>query len=203
MSLPDNFVYLEDIDSSIIQDIKYFSDDNFIGRPIKGYSAARCILTLPAALALAKVQKILQQQSLSLKVFDGYRPQTAVNDFIDWAKEPSDQKMKTSFYPRVNKADFFEQGYIAAQRSTHSRGSTVDLTITRMDNIDLPMGSSFDFMDELSNYHSAEISDEARKNRLLLREIMQIDFKPYDVEWWHFTLKKEPFPDQYFDFQVL
>lgn len=206
MLLPDNFVYLEDIDASIIQDIKYFSHDNFIGRPIKGYLDSRCILTLPAALALTKVQKTLQQQSLSLKVFDCYRPQTAVNDFIDWAKEPHDQKMKSSFYPRVDKANFFDQGYIAKERSTHSRGSTVDLTIVRLapdqTNIDLPMGTSFDFMDKLSNYYATEISEEARSNRLLLREVMQTAFIPYDVEWWHFTLKNEPFPDQYFDFPV-
>jgi len=205
MSLPDNFVYLEDIDPSIIQDMKYFTYDNFIGRPIKGYETGRCIITRPAALALAKVQKILQQQSRSLKVFDCYRPQTAVNDFIEWGDDALDQKMKASYYPRVNKADFFTLGYVG-KKSGHTRGSTVDLTIVRVEpdkNVtELAMGTHFDFMDEHSHYFSTQVSEEARKNRILLREVMQTDFNPYDIEWWHFSLKNEPFPDIYFDFPV-
>ncbi len=205
MALPANFVYLEDIDPSIIQDVKYCTSDNFIGRPIKGYEKPRCILTLPAALALAKVQQELQKQSLSLKVFDCYRPQTAVNDFIEWSKDDSDQKMKASFYPRVNKIDFFDLGYVGA-KSGHTRGSTVDLTIVRQVQgqhaIELAMGTHFDFMDELSHYFSNQVSDEARKNRMLLRNAMQAEFQPYDIEWWHFTLKNEPFPNTYFDFFV-
>ncbi len=205
MSLPDNFVYLEDIDPSIIQDIKYFTHDNFIGRPIAGYKTARCILTRPAALALAKVQKELQEKSLGLKVFDCYRPQTAVNDFIEWSKDASDQKMKAAYYPRVNKADFFTLGYVG-KKSGHTRGSTVDLTIVRLEPHqsakELAMGTQFDFMDEHSHFLSDHIPAHARENRLLLRNVMQTDFKPYDIEWWHFTLKNEPFPDTYFDFSV-
>ncbi len=205
MSLPDNFVYLENIDPTIIQDMKYFSHDNFIGRPIKGYETGRCILTRPAAMALAKVQKTLQQQSLSLKVFDCYRPQMAVDDFSEWADNVSDQKMKASYYPRINKADVFSLGYVA-KKSGHTKGSTVDLTIVKIEPgqavTELAMGTHFDFMDELSHYSSAQISNEERKNRLLLREIMQTDFDPYDKEWWHFSLKNEPFPNIYFDFPV-
>ncbi len=206
MPLPTHFVYLEDIDPSIIQDIKYFSEDNFLGRRVNGYQAARCILTLPAALALAKVQKQLLQQSLSLKVFDCYRPQIAVDDFIEWAKNPSDQKMKESHYPRINKADVFTLEYVA-EKSGHTRGSTIDLTIVKINPdksvVELAMGSHFDFMDELSHYASTEISEEERQNRLQLRVAMQADFNPYYKEWWHFTLKNEPFPTTYFNFPVI
>jgi D-alanyl-D-alanine dipeptidase len=204
MALPDNFVYLEDVDPSIIQEIKYFTHDNFIGRPIAGYETARCILTRPAALALTKIQKQLQSQSLSLKVFDCYRPQTAVNDFIKWSQDASDQKMKATYYPRINKADVFTLGYVA-EKSGHTRGSTVDLTIVRVDHQsinELAMGTHFDFMDERSHYFSDHIQNESRENRQLLRTVMQTDFEPYDMEWWHFTLKNEPFPETYFDFAV-
>ncbi len=204
MSLPNQFVYLKDIDPSIIQDMKYFTHDNFIGRPIAGYEAAQCILTKSAALALAQVQQKLKQQSLSLKVFDCYRPQIAVNDFIQWSQDPTDQKMKEQYYPRVNKADLFTLGYIAA-KSGHTRGSTVDLTIVHIKHPSqqLDMGTHFDFMDEFSHTFSEHIQGEKRENRLLLRNLMQeANFNPYDKEWWHFTLKNELFPDTYFDFPV-
>jgi len=206
MALPDKFVYLKDVDSSIIQEMKYITQDNFIGRPIAGYEAAQCILTQPTALALAKVQQALKSQGLSLKVFDCYRPQTAVNDFIKWSKDVTDQKMKARYYPRVDKADFFTLGYVGA-KSGHTRGSTVDLTIVRLESNqppkELAMGTRFDFMDELSHALSEHIQGKPRDNRLLLRNTMQqAGFNPYDTEWWHFTLRNEPFPDTYFDFPV-
>jgi D-alanyl-D-alanine dipeptidase len=204
MALPNGFVYLKEIDPSIIQDMKYLTHDNFIGRPIAGYELPRCILTRQAAMALANVQKKLNQQSLSLKVFDCYRPQTAVNDFIAWSKDPADQKMKLHYYPRVDKADVFTLGYVA-EKSGHSRGSTVDLTIVHLDqpSKELAMGTHFDFMDELSHALSEHIQGEPRKNRLMLRDLMQqAGFIPYEKEWWDFRLKEEPFPETYFDFPV-
>lgn len=206
MSLPKQFVYLADIDSTIIQDIKYFSDDNFIGRRIAGYEAPVCILTKPAALALNQIQQKLLPQQLSLKVFDGYRPQTAVNDFIVWSQDASDQKQKSQFYPRVNKADFFKLGFVA-EKSGHTRGSTVDLTIVQLSGAqvshELDMGTPFDLMDETSHTMNPAIKGNARENRLLLRDLMMsVGFKPYPLEWWHFTLAPEPFPDTYFDFLV-
>ena len=204
MALPNGFVYLSDIDPGIIQDVKYFTNDNFIGRPIKDYQAPRCILTLQAATALANVQKKLKKQSLNLKVFDCYRPQTAVNDFTAWIKDATDQKMKSRYYPRVNKADFLTLGYIG-EKSGHSRGSTVDLTIVQLQPSykELAMGTHFDFMDESSHTFSEQIQSADRSNRLLLRDAMeQAGFTPYDKEWWHFTLKNEPFPETYFDFPV-
>lgn len=208
MALPDGFVYLKDVDPSILQDMKYLTQDNFIGRPVAGYEAPQCIMTLSAAKALAKAQHTLKLQhpSLSLKIFDCYRPQTAVNDFIEWSKDIKDQKMKNQYYPRVNKADFFTLGYVAA-KSGHTRGSTVDLTIVQSEpdqnSKELAMGTRFDFMDELSHSLSEHIQGKPRENRLLLRNIMQeAGFNPYEYEWWHFTLKNEPFPDTYFDFPV-
>jgi D-alanyl-D-alanine dipeptidase len=207
IALPNGFVYLKDIDTSIIQDMKYFTHDNFIGRPIKGYAAAECILTQNAARALSKLQRTLLSKSLSLKVYDCYRPQTAVNDFIVWSKDASDQKMKKNYYPNVNKADFFKLGYVA-EKSGHTRGSTVDLTLVRLpvnggEPLQIAMGTHFDFMDELSHSLSPNIHGDARNNRLFLRSMMQkAGFEPFDTEWWHFTLKEEPYPNTYFNFPV-
>lgn len=206
MALPADFVYLKDIDSTIIQDVRYFSHDNFIGRPIKGYQAAQCILTKETAIAVSAVQQRLLPQKLSLKVFDCYRPQTAVNDFIAWSKDINDQKMKKQYYPHVNKADIFKLGYLA-EKSGHTRGSTVDLTIVYLSEnlpVEMDMGTHFDFMDELSHTLNPNVHGEKRNNRLFLRSMMEeAGFEPYELEWWHFTLKNEPFPATYFDFPVV
>lgn len=174
MALPAGFVYLKEIDPSIIQDVKYFTDDNFIGRPIKGYEAAECILTQEAAQALSKLQQQLLLQHLSLKIYDCYRPQTAVNDFIAWSKDASDQKMKKDYYPNVNKADFFTLGYVA-EKSTHTRGSTVDLTLVHLSAnnnkpVEMAMGTHFDFMDELSHPLSPNIHEKEKNNRFFFKE---------------------------------
>lgn len=203
MSLPAGFVYLDEFEPSIEQDIKYFSHDNFIGRPIAGYEAPKCILTEQAALALREVQKRLLQTGLGLKVFDGYRPQAAVDDFIAWSEDIKDQKMKREFYPRVNKADFFILNYLA-KKSGHTRGSTVDLTIIHLrDKSAMNMGTPFDFLDEESHPFTDLVSKVARNNRLFFRDLMlENGFSGVDTEWWHFTLKNEPFPDTYFNFPV-
>lgn len=207
MPLPADFVYLKDIDASIIQDVKYFAHENFIGRPIKGYTEPTCILTKPAALALAALQKTLLLKQLSLKVFDCYRPQTAVDDFIKWSQDASDQKMKEWYYPNIDKADIFKLGYLS-EKSSHTRGSTVDLTLVHLSPtnkapLEMAMGTPFDFMDERSHVLSPHINHEEQQNRLLLQNFMrQVGFNPYDKEWWHFTLENEPYPDTYFNFPV-
>lgn len=204
MILPTGFVYLKEINPTIIHDIKYFSHDNFLGRIVKGYHAAECILTKETAYALSQLQNKLLATQLSLKVYDGYRPQTAVNDFIAWSQDEHDQKMKKEYYPNINKADFFKLGYLAEQ-SSHTRGSTVDLTLVHLNatSMDLDMGTPFDFMDERSHSFSSDVSEEAKSNRMFLRGLMEeAGFHPYDKEWWHFTLKNEPYPDAYFDFFV-
>lgn len=205
-ALPNGFVYLKDVDPSIIQDIRYYTNNNFVGHPIAGYDAPQCILTKKAALKLAKIQQKLKLQSLSLKVFDCYRPQMAVNQFISWSKDPLDQKMKSDYYPNVNKEDFFKLDYVAA-KSGHTRGSTVDLTIVHLSDeespIELKMGTHFDYLDPASHPLQPNLSETARRNQLFLRNVMfQAGFKPILTEWWHFTLKDEPYPDTYFNFPV-
>jgi zinc D-Ala-D-Ala dipeptidase len=201
--LPKHFQYLQHRVPSILQDIRYASDDNFIGRPIKGYQQPQCILTRPTIDALAKVQRRLSKQHLNLKVYDCYRPQMAVNDFIAWSRQLHDTKMKAHYYPRVRKADFFKLGYVAA-RSGHTRGSTVDLTIvdTRTGQT-LDMGTHWDFLDSLSHPFARQVNGKARANRMLLRRVMLANgFRPLSTEWWHFTLRGEPYPKTYFNFPV-
>ncbi len=226
-NLPPGFVYLKDIDPSIIQDIRYAGYHNFIGHPISGYKAAECILTRPAATALARVQQSLRPYSLSLKVYDCYRPQLAVNEFINWSRLPALQQMKAEFYPRVNKADFFKLGYVAS-KSGHSRGSTVDLTLValplakqeqyfpgqklrscfapytqRFNDGSIDMGTSFDCLDPTAHFANPAIHGKAAQNRSFLKSMMEKQrFAPYAIEWWHFTLQDEPFPDTYFSFPV-
>lgn len=202
-TLPQGFVYLKDVNPTIVQEMRYAGSHNFIGRPIDGYHAAACILSLPAADALSKVQTELKKKNLSLKVFDCYRPQMAVDDFIAWSKDLKDQKMKAEFYPFVDKSELFNRGYIAA-KSGHTRGSTMDLTIvSEKTGKELDMGTHFDYMDPLSHNDNKNISAEAHQNRMLLKNtMMKYGFEPYEKEWWHFTLKNEPYPNTYFNFPV-
>ena len=200
---PDDFVYLLDLESSIKIELRYFSNNNFIGQPIDGYHRSTIIVSKPTAIALQKVQNSLEKKGLGLKIFDAYRPQRAVDHFVRWAKVLNDTLMKRSYYPDVPKSELFKRGYIAS-KSGHSRGSTVDLTLIDLDTgNELDMGSPYDFFGVQSHPFYKKITDEQRKNRMLLRRVMlKNSFKPYENEWWHFTLRDEPFPNQYFDFPV-
>jgi len=224
--LPAGFVYLADIDAGIAQDIRYAGAHNFVGRPIAGYDAAECVLTEKAARALAKVQSQLAGKTLSLIVWDCYRPTRATADFVRWTKDPRDTRMKAEFYPRIDKSQIFALGYLST-RSAHSRGSTVDLGIAplgasvprfdpaaklvscvpgkseRYADGAIDFGTGYDCMDELSATTHPAIGPEARKNRLMLRDLMVgAGFRPYRREWWHFELIDEPFPQQSFDFPI-
>ncbi len=204
--LPEGFVYVGKIIPEIEIELRYYTSHNFVGKRIDGYLKARCILTEEAANALKKVQKQLKPFGLGLKIFDAYRPQQAVDHFVRWAENLSDIRMKEEFYPNVIKENLFRDDYITA-RSSHSRGSTVDLTIMpfRSDTPDkeLDMGSSFDFFGQESWPHHPDISTSQRAHRMLLQCLMKKHgFKPYPKEWWHFTLKNEPFPDTYFNFPI-
>lgn len=226
-SLPGGFVDAGAVIPSLVLDIRYYTAHNFVGKPIDGYSSPRCILTEEAANALRKVQEDLEKLSLSLKVYDCYRPQRAVDHFVRWAKDLSDTKMKKEFYPTVSKKHLFRAGYIA-RKSGHSRGSTVDLTIvplpvprqepyvegqrlcechlpakTRFKDSSMDMGTGFDCFHELSRTAHPQIDSLQRANRLLLKTLMEKHgFENYEKEWWHFTLKNEPFPITYFDFRI-
>lgn len=202
-ALPQGFVYIKDIVPDVIISLRYYTSHNFVGRPIDGYEQSVGIISEPAALALKQVQAELKSFGLGLKVFDAYRPQTAVNHFVRWAEDLDDTVNKQAYYPDVDKKDLFAKGYIAA-RSGHSRGSTVDLTIISLnDGRELPMGTPWDFFGPHSWPSYMDISAEERANRLLLRSLMlKHGFKPLKEEWWHFTLENEPFPETYFDFPV-
>ena len=200
--LPDGFVYVKDICPEVSLDIRYFTDNNFMGCKIDGYLAPCAILTREAALALKTASQKAQAMGYTLKIYDCYRPQSAVDHFVRWAEDTGDQKNKAVYYPDVNKADVFELGFIA-KRSGHSRGSTVDLTLTDKDGSELDMGGIFDFFGERSHPDYKGVTDEQHRNRMALREIMlSSGFLPLAEEWWHFTLKDEPFKDRYFDFPV-
>ena len=198
-----DFVDIQQAIPGIEVDVRYFGEDNFVGTPIDGYGAATVYLTRAAAEALGSVQKQLSQFGLGLKVFDGYRPQVAVDHFVRWAQDLDDRQMKQRYYPAVDKEHLFRDGYIA-ERSGHSRGSTVDLTIINLaSNEELDMGTGWDFFDVLSWPSSTRVAAAQAANRMRLRTIMlENGFRPLQEEWWHFTLENEPFPDRYFEFEI-
>jgi zinc D-Ala-D-Ala dipeptidase len=225
--LPDGFAYLRGLAPDIQQDMRYAGSHNFVGRPVDGYQAAECILTVPAAQALKAVQAEVAASGMQVRVFDCYRPQRAVAHFVRWSRDPSDQGAKSELYPRVDKRDFFRLGYVA-ERSGHSRGSTVDLTLVpaaaplpppptgerpagactaplaeRFPDSPLDFGTGFDCMDPLSHPDSTAVTAQAQRNRALLAGTMaRHGFRGLPEEWWHFTLNAEPFPNTYFDFPV-
>jgi len=223
--LPPGFVFLRDAAPDIVQDIRYATAHNFLGRPVKGYLAGECIVTKRAARALISVQKRLRQRGLSLKVYDCYRPVRAVRDFVRWARDVNDRKTKAEFYPLIPKTELFKRHYIA-RHSKHSRGSTVDLTIVRWppppqprwsprdqkgchlpaakryaDN-SLDFGTGYDCFHTLSHTANPRIRGTARRNRdLLVSEMSRAGFRNYRREWWHFELVNEPFRKE-FDFPI-
>ncbi|MCE5211110.1 MAG: M15 family metallopeptidase [Deltaproteobacteria bacterium] len=225
--IPDGFVDIQKTIPDVLLDIRYYGSHNFLGEKVNGYLAPKCYLTQEAAQALAKVQKDLEPYSLTLKIYDCYRPQRAVNHFVRWAREIENTKTRKEFYPTVDKRNLFKDGYIDS-KSGHSRGSTVDLTIVplpapsqadyvpgqqlyecylpavkRFADNSLDMGTGFDCFNELSHTVNTNIGRQQKINRLLLKSLMEKHgFKNYDMEWWHYTLKNEPYPDTYFDFVI-
>ena len=197
------FVLLSDYVPGIIQEIRYFSTYNFVGDRIDGYEEPCALMTIEAARALKNVSNEMAVRGYRLKIFDAYRPTTAVSHFILWGIEDEDIRMKRYFYPDIEKRETFSKGYIARQ-SSHSRGSTVDLTLLDMQTgRELDMGSPFDFFGEISHPDYRGITEEQYGNRMLLRgAMMRNGFLPYECEWWHFTLEDEPYPDTYFSFPV-
>ncbi len=226
-ALPKGFVFLRDIDPTIVQDIRYAGSHNFVGRPIRGYLAAECILSEPAANALEAVQRTLADKKLSLIVWDCYRPKRAVDDFLQWSKDPAHSEMKAEFYPHTDKEKLFALGYLA-RRSAHSRGSTVDVGIVptafssapppnpaqplkacttakgeRFEDGTIDFGTGYDCLDVLANTSNALVGTIAQRNRQTLRSSMQgAGFRPYAREWWHFELINAPFDRGGFDFEV-
>ncbi|MGB7291209.1 MAG: M15 family metallopeptidase [Thermodesulfobacteriota bacterium] len=225
--MPHDFVNIEEVNPSIILDIRYYTPHNFVGERIDGYNAPKCFLTKHAAFALNNVQKELRKYSLSLKLYDCYRPQRSVNQFIRWAEDSDDTKMKSEFYPDIDKKNLFNQDYIA-KKSGHSRGSTVDVTIMpipappeekyipgqelnpcyrpkerRFKDSGIDMGTGFDCFSEFSHTDNKQLNVQQRINRLALKSIMEkYGFINLESEWWHYTLKDEPYLNTYFDFVI-
>ena len=225
-SLPDGFVYIKDVIPNIVLDIRYHSEYNFLGTQVDGYKVPVGIITKQGAEALAQVQAELSQFGMSLKIYDAYRPQQAVDHFIRWVADFGDTLTKREFYPTLEKPVLLEEVYIAT-RSSHTRGSAVDLTIVplpvpeqkefditnqcdcsrgnRNPSLDnsIDMGSGFDCFHELSHTAQPRLTEEQRINRLLLKSIMEKHgFRNYSKEWWHFNLIVEPFPETYFNFPI-
>lgn len=198
---PADFVDVSTLVPGLVVDMRYFGAHNFVGAKVDGYEAPVCVLTRQAAAALAAVQRDLSSRGLGLKVFDCYRPVRAVSHFVRWARDP-DQRTKEEFYPDIDKRALFREGFIAS-RSGHSRGSTVDLTLVRLPgDEELDMGTHFDLLSYRSS-NRGKVTPQQGANRKLLADAMRArGFLPYDKEWWHFTLRNEPFPDTYFDFAV-
>jgi zinc D-Ala-D-Ala dipeptidase len=199
---PADFVDAATVVPGLIAEIRYAGSHNFTGQPVDGYQAPHCLLTRQAVGALAEVARDVAPRGLVIKVFDCYRPVRAVANFMRWARDLSDQKMKAEFYPNVDKRALFRDGYIASH-SGHSRGSTMDLTLAKTDGTELDMGTHFDFLDPKSWVADPSITPEEHANRMLLAAAMsRRGFRGYFKEWWHFTLRGEPYPTTYFDFPV-
>ena len=200
---PSGFVLLSDYVPHVIQEIRYFSTYNFIGERIDGYEEPCALITKEAARALKAVSNELFVQGYRLKIFDTYRPACAVRSFVLWGLEDQDKRMKPYFYPNMEKGELFAKGYIAT-KSSHSRGSTVDLTLLDMKTgREVDMGSPFDFFGEISHPDYKGVTEEQHANRMTLQNAMvRNGFIPYECEWWHFTLRDEPYPDTYFEFPV-
>jgi D-alanyl-D-alanine dipeptidase len=224
---PADFVSLSDVDPTILYDIRYATPHNFTGDPVDGYLAPMCILTRTTAEALQRAQREFLEQGLALKVYDCYRPQRAVDDFVGWAQDLPDQRMKAEFYPRVDKTDLFRDGYIAEQ-SGHSRGSTMDLTLVplaeaqtrpyvpgeplidctapqaiRFPDQSIDMGTGYDCFDTLAHTLDPRVQGDQLKNRRLLKDGLEKQgLVNYENEWWHFTFQPETYPETYFDFPL-
>lgn len=222
----NNIVSLADIDASIIIEMRYFDSHNFLGRRVNGYESNTCLLVKDAALALSKIQKVLKKRSLSLKIYDCYRPQMAVTEFMTWAKDFTDKKMKLEFYPNEDKDKLIKNGYIAA-RSGHSRADSIDVTIVKLPVSEQPqfdsakqydctapasmryadngldMGTGYDCFDLLSHTLNPKIKGIQHKNRVLLKTTMeQYGFRNYKKEWWHFTYIKPYGKKQFYNFPI-
>lgn len=224
-SLPNGFVFLSEIDPSIIEFPRYYTNENFLGKPVPGYTDHRIISTLEAATVLKLVHQDLKNQGYTLVVYDGYRPQQAVDEFVRWSQDERDQAAKQLYYPTINKKDVFKLGYVA-EKSSHSRGSTFDLTMIKtgqslnpikithrtltngeeipyLDDNTVDMGSTFDLFHEASHHDTNLVNEQHTSMRNLLRSTMKkYGFKEYHEEWWHYTLENEPYPDTYFNFVV-
>ncbi|QFU92467.1 D-Ala-D-Ala dipeptidase VanX [Amycolatopsis sp. YIM 10] len=199
----EDFAFVDELVPGIRWDAKYATWDNFTGKPVDGYAVNRIVGTKVLCAALENVQEKAASFGFGLLIWDGYRPQRAVDCFLRWSRQPEDGLTKLRHYPHIDKAEMFEQGYVA-KKSGHSRGSTVDLTLFHLATGELAsMGGDHDLMDSISHHGAPGLTRIETENRQHLRYIMEAcGFSSYECEWWHYTLKDEPYPDTYFDFPI-
>jgi len=197
------FVFLDEVLRGIRWDAKYATWDNFTGKPVDGYEVNRIVGTNELAAALHAAQERAAVLGYGLLLWDGYRPQRAVDRFLQWSEEPEDGRTKSKHYPNINRSEMIRKGYVAT-RSSHSRGCAIDLTLYRLDTDALvPMGGDFDLMDVISHHEAKGIAEAETRNRRILRSIMESSgFLSYECEWWHYSLINEPYPNTYFDFPI-
>ncbi len=196
-----DFVPVYTMINDAVYDIRYYSNYNFTGKKINGYKAPVAYMTKESLKALSQAADDLRKQGYRLLIWDTYRPQKAVNNFVTWINNPNDAGDK-SFYPNLEKSDLLKGQYIM-EKSGHTKGSTVDLTLIKKDGSFVDMGGTFDLFSEISHPDYKKLTKEQKKNRKILHDAMiKAGFKGIDSEWWHFTLKNEPYPDTYFDFDV-
>ena len=201
--MTSDFVFVDEFVPGIRWDAKYATWDNFTSKPVDGYVANRIVGTRALCAALESAQEKAASVGFGLLLWDGYRPQRAVDCFLRWSEQPEDGRTKLRHYPNIDRAEMFEKGYVAT-RSGHSRGSTVDLTLYHLTTGELaPMGGDHDLMDSISHHGATGITKVEARNRQCLRSVMEAGgFNSYDCEWWHYTLRDEPYPNTYFDFPV-
>ncbi|MGW3495679.1 D-Ala-D-Ala dipeptidase VanX [Streptomyces sp. NPDC001020] len=199
----EDFVFVDELVPGIRWDAKYATWDNFTGKPVDGYLANRIVGTKALCAALEMAQEKAGSLGFGLLLWDGYRPQRAVDCFVRWSQQSEDGRTKPRHYPNIDRSDMFEMGYVATM-SGHSRGSTVDVTLYHLGTGELSsMGGGHDLMDSLSHHGATGIEQVEARNREHLRSIMEdCGFSSYECEWWHYTLKGEPYPDTYFDFPI-
>ena len=199
--LPEGFVYVKDVIPSVREDIRYAGYHNFVGCPVDGYGAPRAVLKEKAALALKKAAQAFEEMGCGLLIYDAYRPQRAVDHFVRWAEDPDDVKTKDEFYPTLDKSELFPMGYIAVH-SGHSRGLTVDLTLTDRDGNALDMGGEFDWFSKVSSHGYENLTPQQKQNRETLRRgMLEAGFDDYSEEWWHYTFICDE-PKAYYDFPI-
>ncbi|MFJ4781723.1 D-Ala-D-Ala dipeptidase VanX [Streptomyces sp. NPDC088794] len=201
--MTEDFVFVDEVVSGIRWDAKYATWDNFTGKPVDGYLANRIVGTRDVCAALERAQEQAESLGFGLLLWDGYRPQRAVDSFLRWSRQPENGRTKRRHYPNIDRAGMFDLGYVAT-KSGHSRGSTVDLTLFHLDTAELvSMGGDHDLMDSISHHGAEGVTEAEAANRQYLCSIMEAcGFRSYACEWWHYTLESEPFPDTYFDFPV-
>lgn len=198
-----DFAFVDEVVPGIRWDSKYATWDNFTGKPVNGYVLNRIVGTRALCAALGRARERAASLGFGLLLWDGYRPQRAVDCFLHWSEQPEDGRTKPRYYPNIGRAEMFEKGYVAT-KSGHSRGSTVDLTLYHLNTGELAtMGGDHDLMDSVSHHGADGVTRVAARNREHLRSVMaDAGFRPYDCEWWHYTLRDEPYPDTYFDFPI-